>query len=78
MNAPAPLGVTHHTNERGRERDEHHSPAMSTAHTFHSRDGARDRARGIFVSGRCRRHVVGGVLGSSTEEPNGGRNRGRK
>ena len=52
---------------------------MSTGHTFHVRDGARDRARGVFfVSGRCRRRVVGGVFGSSTEEPNGGRHRGRK
>ena len=42
---------------------------MSTGHTFHARDGARDRARGVFfVSGRCRRRVVGGVFGSSTEE----------
>ena len=77
LNAPAPLGVTHHTNERA--RDEHHSPALSTGHTFHARDGARDRARGVFfVSGRCRRRVVGGVFGSSTEELNGGRHRGRK
>ena len=65
--------------ERARARDEHHSPAMSTGHTFHARDGARDRARGVFfVSGRCRRRVVGGVFGSSTEELNGGRHRGRK
>ena len=54
--------------ERARARDEHHSPAMSTGHTFHARNGARDRARGVFfVSGRCRRRVVGGVFGSSVE-----------
>ena len=65
--------------ERARARDEHHSPAMSTAHTFHARDGARDHERaGFRVSGLCRRRVVGGVFGSSTEEPNGGRHRGGK
>ena len=65
--------------ERARARDEHHSPAMSTAHTFHARDGARDHERaGFRVSGLCRRRVVGGVFGSSTEEANDGRHRGRK
>ena len=45
--------------ERASARGEYHSPAMSTAHTFHARDGARDRARCIFfVSGRCRRRGV--------------------
>ena len=29
--------------ERARARDEHHNLAMSAAHTFHARDGARDR-----------------------------------
>ena len=47
--------------ERARARDEHHSPAMPTAHAFYARDGARDRGRaGFRVSGRCRRRVVGG------------------
>jgi hypothetical protein len=65
--------------ERARARDEHHSPAMSTAHTFHTRDEARDHERaGFRVSGLCRRRVVGGVFGSSTEEANDGRHRGRK
>ena len=65
--------------ERARARDEHHSPAMPTAHAFYARDGARDRGRaGFRVSGRCRRRVVGRVFGSSTEEPNGGRHRGGK
>ena len=62
-----------------RARDEHHSPAMPTAHAFYARDEARDRERaGFRVSGRCRRRVVGRVFGSSTEEANGGRHRGRK
>ena len=66
--------------ERACARDEHHSsPVMSTAHTFHARDGARDRERaGFRVSGLCRRRVVGGVFGSSTEEANGGSHRGGK
>ena len=69
--------------QRTRTRDEHHSPVMPTAHAFYARDGARDRGRaGFRVSGRCRRRVVGGrrscVFGSSTEELNGGRNRGGK
>ena len=71
--------------ERARARDEHHSPAMPTAHAFYARDGTRDRGRaGFRVSGRCRRRVVGGravvgrVSGASTEEPNGGRHRGGK
>ena len=65
--------------ERARARDEHHSPAMLAAHAFCARDGARDRERaGLRVLGRCRRRVVGRVFGSSTEEANGGRHRGRK
>jgi hypothetical protein len=57
--------------ERARARDEHHSPAMPTAHAFYAGDGARDRERaGFRVSGRCRRRVVGRVFGSSTEERN--------
>ena len=65
--------------ERARARDEHHSPAMPTAHEFHARDGARDRERaGFRVSNPSRRRVVGGVFGSSTEELNGGRHRGKK
>ena len=77
LNASAPLGMTHHTNERARETS---TTALScTAHTIHARDGARDRERaGFLVSGPCRRCVVGGVFGSSTEELNGGRHRGRK
>ena len=52
---------------------------MPTAHAFHARLGARDRERaGFLVSGPCRRRVVGGVFGSSTEELNGGRHRSRK
>ena len=52
---------------------------MPTAHEFHARDGARDRERaGFRVSGPSRRRVVGGVFGSSTEELNGGRHRGKK
>ena len=59
LNARAPLGVTHHTN--GRARDEHHSPAMPTAHAFYTRNEARDPERaGFRVLGRCRRRVVGG------------------
>jgi hypothetical protein len=47
--------------ERARARDEHHSPAMPTAHAFYARNGARDPERaGFRVSGRCRRRVVGG------------------
>ena len=65
--------------ERARARDEHHSPAMPTAHAFHARDGARDHEQaGFRVSGLRRRRVVGGVFGSSTEEANDGRHRGRK
>ena len=80
LNARAPLGVTHHTpHERARARDEHHSPAMPTVRAFYARDGACDRERaGFRVSGRCRRRVVGRVFGSSIEEPDGGRHRGRR
>ena len=47
--------------ERARARDEHHSPAMPTAHAFYTRNGARDPERaGFRVSGRCRRRFVGG------------------
>ena len=48
--------------ERARARDEHHSPAMPTAHAFYTRNGARDleERAGFRVLGRCRRRVVGG------------------
>ena len=34
--------------ERARARDEHHSPAMPTAHAFYARNGARDPERAGF------------------------------
>ena len=34
--------------ERARARDEHHSPAMPTAHAFYVRNGARDPERAGF------------------------------
>ena len=81
LNARAPLGVEHYTNERA--RDEHLSPTMPTAHAFYARNGVRDPERAEFrVSGVVvvvvSSAVVGRVFGSSTEEPNGGRHRGGK
>ena len=47
--------------ERDVAHDEHHGPAMPTAHSLHRRVNTRGRVRGgIFFSGRRRRCVVGG------------------
>ena len=78
LNAPAPLGVTHHTNERARETSTTAPPCPLATHSTRGMGRAIAHGAFFFVSGRCRRRVVGGVFGSSTEEPNGGRHRGRK
>ena len=44
--------------------DEHHGPAMPTAHSLRRRANTRGRVRGgIFFSGRRRRVVVGEARG---------------
>ena len=56
-------GATHDRHERDTTHDEHHGPAMPTAHSLRRRAHTRGRVRGgIFFSGRRRRVVVGGAL----------------
>ena len=49
--------------ERDTTHDEHHGPAMPTAHSLHRRANTRGRVRGrTFVPGRRRRCLVGGAF----------------
>ena len=81
LNARAPLGVTHHTNERARETSTTAPPcALPTQSTRGAGRAIADelgfvsRVVVVVVSSA----VVGRVFGSSTEELNGGRHRGGK
>ena len=81
LNARAPLGVTHHTNERARETSTTAPPCPLATHS--TRGMGRAIAHGAFFLSRVvvvvvSSAVVGRVFGSSTEEPNGGRRRGGK
>ena len=78
LNARAPLGVTHHTNERARETSTTAPPCPLPTHSTRGTGRAITNEPG-FVS-RVVVVVVSsvGVFGSSTEEPNGGRHRGGK
>ena len=81
LNARAPLGVTHHTNERARETSTTAPPCplptnstRGTGRAIADEPGFVSRVIVVVVLSA----VVGRVFGSSTEEPNGGRNRGGK
>ena len=79
--ARAPLGVTHHTNERARETSTTAPPCplpmnstRGTGRAIANEPCFVSRVVVVVVSSA----VVGRVFGSCTEEPNGGRHRGRK
>ena len=81
LNARAPLGVTHHTNERARETRTTAPPCPPPTNSTRGTGRAIPNELGfvsqvvvVVVSSA----VVGRVFGSSTEEPNGGRHRGGK
>ena len=81
MNARAPLGVTHHMNERARETSTTAPPCpppmrstRGTGRATPNEPGFVSRVVVVVVSSA----VVGRVFGSSTEELNGGRHRGGK
>ena len=78
LNARAPLGVTHHTNERARETSTTAPPCppptrstRGTGRATPNEPGFVSRVVVVVVSSA----VVGRVFGSSTEELNGGRHR---
>ena len=78
LNARAPLGVTHHTNERARETSTTAPPCPLPTHSTRGtgraiadEPGFVSRVVVVVVSSA----VVGRVFGSSTEELNGGRHR---
>ena len=78
LNARAPLGVTHHTNERARETSTTAPPCppptrstRGTGRAIANEPGFVSRVVVVVVSSA----VVGRVFGSSTEELNGGRHR---
>ena len=83
LNARAPLGVTHHTNEHARETSTTATAPPCPLPTHSTRGTGRAIAdKPGFVSRIVvvvvLSAVVGRVFGSSTEEPNGGRRRGGK
>ena len=69
---------TPHERARARARRAPQPRHVPCPHISRAGWGARSYTGRFFVSGRGRRRVVGGVFGSSTEEPNGGRDRGGK
>jgi len=81
LNARAPLGVTHHTNEGERETSTTAPPCPLPTHSSRGvgraiadEPGFVSRVVVVVVSSA----VVGRVFGSSTEELNGGRHRDGK
>ena len=82
LNARAHLGVTHHTNERARETSTTAPPCPLPTHSTRGTGRAIADDEPDFVSRVVvvvvSSAVVGRVFGSSTEEPNGGRNCGGK
>ena len=81
LNARAPLGVTHHTNERARKTSttappcpRPTQPTRGTGRAIADKPGFVSRVVVVVMSPA----VVGRVFGSSTEELNGGRHRGGK
>ena len=78
LNARAPLGVTHHTNERARETSTTAPPCPLPTRSTRGTRRAITNEPGFVSRVFVARRVVGGVFGSSTEEANDGRHRGRK